>query len=410
LYCGYQNAIIFYNHKVAVLCWTLLDERFYNRLMKPSVYLDYNATAPMREDVLTLMTHIMRDVGNASSIHSYGRHARKIIEDARRTLANLLAVAPAQVIFNSGATEGNNAILKLFSDQRILVAASEHLSVLDAAPQAERIPVLTTGLIDMDAYKNLLLQKPAPKLVSIMYVNNETGVIQDLPTLAGLAHEAGAYFHVDAVQALGRLAFTREQIGADYITVSAHKIGGPQGVGAIIVAPKVPAPKLLLGGGQERRQRAGTENVSGIAGFAKACELASDDRTAFQNLALYRDQLQKEILKLEPEAIIFGEAAPRVANTLCCALPAISSETLLMGLDLDGIAISSGSACSSGSIRPSHVLRAMGVDEKLASCGVRISMGWGTTQGDMDRLILSLEKIIARLHNKNHSSPNFGQN
>jgi cysteine desulfurase len=365
--------------------------------MKSLVYLDHNATTPIRPEVIGLMSRVMSETGNASSIHSFGRTARKHVEDARGQIARAFDVGPQQIIFNSGATEGNNTILKGFSGRRVLVSAIEHASVIESGVEADIIPVTHDGVIDLDALKNLLAQGPTPALVSTMLVNNETGVIQPVADIAQLAKDAGACVHVDAVQAVGRIAFTRAQLNADFVTISAHKFGGPQGVGAIIMAPKAPLPKLLHGGGQERRQRAGTENVAGIAGLGLAVEQATADIPRFQTLAARRDDLENFLLDSGRGIRIYGRAAPRVANTISLSLTGSTSETLLMAFDLEGIALSSGSACSSGTVKPSHVLMAMGVGEEEAKCSLRVSLGWSTTVQDLDDFKAAWDKVRVRI-------------
>ena len=365
--------------------------------MRMSVYLDHNATTPLRPDVIGLMSRVMAETGNPSSIHSFGRTARKHIEDARGQIARAFDIGPQQIIFNSGATEGNNTILKGFSGQRILISAIEHASIIESGVKAEIIPVTPDGIIDLDAFRRLLAKGPAPALVSTMLVNNETGVLQPVAEIARLAKDTGAFVHVDAVQAVGRMAFTRAHLNADFITISAHKFGGPQGVGAIIMAPKAPLPKLLHGGGQERRQRAGTENVAGIAGFGLAVELAVRNMSNFQALAAKRNDLEIYLLNSTNGIHIHGRSAPRVANTISLSLTGTTSETLLMAFDLEGIALSSGSACSSGTVKPSHVLMAMGVGEEEAKCSLRISMGWNTTAQDLDDFKAAWDKVRVRI-------------
>ena len=365
--------------------------------MKKAVYLDYNATTPLRPEVIALMGEVMAEPGNASSVHGFGRHARKRVEDARGQIAKAFNVGPQQIIFNSGATEGNNTILKGFTGQRILISGIEHSSIIDSGVRAELIPVTQDGIIDLDAFKKLLAQDPKPALVSVMYVNNETGVIQPVAEIARLAKEAGAVVHTDAVQAVGRIAFTREELGVDFITLSAHKFGGPQGVGAIIMAAKAPLPKLLHGGGQERRQRAGTENVAGIAGFGLAIDLAQAGLETYQDLANKREKIEAALLASTNSLRIHGRNVPRVANTTSLSLTGTTSETLLLALDLEGMAVSSGSACSSGTVKPSHVLMAMGVPEDEAKCSLRISLGWNTSDQDIEDFIGAWNNVRNRV-------------
>lgn len=365
--------------------------------MKKLTYLDCNATAPVRPQVIDLMGQILAEPGNASSVHGAGRQARKHVEDARGQIARAFAVGPQQVIFNSGATEGNNTIIKGFAGRRILISAIEHASLVDSGVDAETIPVTADGIVDLAALERMLTQTPGTALVSVMMVNNETGVIQPVAEIAKLAKAHGALFHTDAVQALGRIAFTRESVGADFITVSSHKLGGPQGAGAIIMAPKAPLPKLIHGGGQERRQRAGTENIAAIAGFGLAVEIAMQEMTQYQGLATLRDKIESALNSGTNSVRIHGKDVSRVANTTSFSLTGSTSETLLLALDLEGIAISSGSACSSGTVKPSHVLTAMGIGTQEAGCALRVSLGWNTSEQDVEDFISAWDKVRQRV-------------
>lgn len=358
-------------------------------------YLDHNATTPLRPNALAAMSVVLSEVGNPSSIHSFGRSARKHVEDARKKIADTLNVSSGQVFFNSGATEGNNTILKGFSGKRILISVTEHSSVIDAGVKCDLILVHPSGLIDMDAFQKMVTDNP-PALVSVMLVNNETGVIQPIAEISKIAKSVGALIHCDAVQAYGRIAFTRESLGVDFLTLSSHKIGGPQGVGALIVSAGTTLPKLLEGGGQERRSRAGTENTAGITGFGVAAVEAMSSIPAFQKLENFRNLIEAEISK-SPRVKIYGQNAPRVANTICCTVDGITSDTLLMAFDIEGIAISSGSACSSGTVKITHVLKAMGMDEKQNAAALRISLGHTTTTQDIEQFIKVWNILRTRL-------------
>ncbi len=358
-----------------------------------SIYLDYNATTPIRPEVLQLVTYIMGEVGNGSSVHQYGQKARKHIEDARSQVAALCNTLPEQVVFTSGATESNNTILRAYHDSRVLVSAIEHPAVLQSAPHAEIIPVTRDGLIDVDAYKELLEQSPAPAIVSIMYVNSETGVIQPIKELAELAHAKGALFHTDAVQAAGRFDLDINDIDVDYISLSAHKMAGPQGVGAVVYKKGVELSRFMMGGGQEKNCRAGTHNTAGIAGMGLAAKLAKENIEHYTEVQKLRDHLESEIHKISNKAVIYGEGAPRVANTCNVGLSGVPAQTQMMQLDLSGIAVSSGSACSSGSFKPSHVLTAMGVSDEDAKSALRISLGWATTSDEINRFLDAWKKI-----------------
>lgn len=356
---------------------------------RPNIYLDYNASAPARPEVIDVVRAVMEQPGNASSVHAPGRAAHKAVEDAREKIGALVNLPPAQVIFNSGATEGNNTVLKFFSTERVLVAATEHPSVLEAAPGAEKIPVDANGLIDMNALEKLLQQRTA--LVSVMLVNNETGVIQPVQEISALAHRHGALFHCDAVQAAGRMKLDAPLAGIDFLTLSAHKIGGPQGVGALGLGLCGITPVLLEGGGQEKRARAGTLNAAGIAGFGAAAEMAANGLRDFVRLEAMRGKLENAL----GGVTIYGKDAPRVANTTLFSVPGVKSETLLMALDLEGIYVSNGSACSSGTVKFSHVLAAMKADENAGT--LRVSTGWATKDSDIDAFLAVWEKIACRL-------------
>lgn len=355
------------------------------------IYLDHNATTAAYPQVIDMVANTMRTTGNASSVHAAGRHARALVEDARQAVGALCNANPKGVVFTSGATEANNTVIKYFANTgRVLTSGIEHPSVMEAAPQAERIPVKADGVIDMEALARMLEQGEAPVLVSVMLVNNETGVIQPVAEIAKLAHAKGARVHTDAVQAAGRIAIDMPALGVDYLTLSAHKMGGPQGSGAIVGMAGAPPVKLIHGGGQERRQRAGTENVAGIAGFGVAARLAAQNLQKYAALATIRDAIETRI----PHIMVFGATSPRVANTTCFALPDVPADTQLMALDLAGICVSSGSACSSGSVRPSHVLEAMGIAPDLATCALRVSLGLTTTQHDIDTFIDTYNRMV----------------
>lgn len=370
-------------------------------MKKNPVYLDYNASGVMQPAVAALMASLLNMPGNASSIHAFGRDARRHVEKARAQVAALAGTHSNYVTFTSGATESNNAVLKHFAGQRILVSAIEHPSVLESAPQADRIPVTADGAVDIAAFDKML-EGAAPALISVMLVNNETGVIQPVAEIArrARARHPQIFIHCDAVQAAGKTPFELSLLGVDYLSLSAHKMGGPQGVGALLCAPGAAPVPFIHGGGQEKRQRAGTENVAGIAGFGLAAEIALAGLADFQKCAALRDQLEARLKQSAPEIVIFGQGAPRVANTANIGLPGIAANTQLMSLDIEGIAVSSGSACSSGTVKPSHVLEAMGVDAHLSSHALRVSMGWATTSGDISRLAEAWLKMYDRVRDK----------
>ncbi|WP_029014054.1 cysteine desulfurase family protein [Niveispirillum irakense] len=365
--------------------------------MADMVYLDWNATAPLRPEARAALIGALDHIGNPSSVHGFGRRARRLVEDAREQVAALAGASPAQVTFTGGGTEANNQALALAGDKRrLLVGATEHASVLEVRADAVAVPVDGDGLIDSAALAALLAADSQPALVSIQAVNNETGVIQDMASLAAIVHAHGGWLHSDAVQAAGRIPIDMAAWGCDLLSLSAHKIGGPHGVGALLAVAGIPLAPLLRGGGQERRMRAGTENVAGIAGFGAACAASLAGLADYAALSLLRDRLETAVLALAPTAQIIGAGAPRVANTSCIALPGVPANSQLMAFDLAGIAVSAGSACSSGKVKSSHVLRAMGLEEALAGAAIRVSLGWDSTEADIDRFIACWDRIAAR--------------
>jgi cysteine desulfurase len=382
--------------------------------MSERVYLDWNATAPLRPEARAAMVAALEAVGNASSVHHEGRAARRLIEQARETVAALVGATPRNVVFTSGGTEANALALSPALEtasgkagfDRLMISAVEHASVRAggafAPGQVEEIQVTSEGTVDLDALERRLagLQREGnrPPLVSIQAANNETGVIQPVEAAAGLVHAAGGLLHVDAVQVAGRSPFDIGRAGADMVTVSAHKLGGPQGVGALIRRSSVLhfAAPPLRGGGQERGARAGTENVAGTAGFgaAAAAAMASMEKDVEWMRAL-RNRLEAG-LDASP-TIIFGRNAQRLPNTSLFAAPGIRAETALINLDLDGFAVSSGSACSSGKVTVSDVLIAMGVPAGLAAGAIRVSTGPGTSENDISRFLEAWRKLVSGL-------------
>ena len=367
------------------------------------IYLDYNATAPIRPQVIEIMTEAMQNAHNASSVHFAGRAGRKYVEEARETIAKLTNLPANQIIFNSGATEGNNTVLQHFEheypNEQILISAIEHPSVLEAAQKATIIPVTKDGTVDLAGLENLLKDKKTA-LVSTMFINNETGIIQPIKEISDLTHKHGALLHVDGVQAAGRININAPMLGIDFLTLSAHKLGGPQGIGALCMGLCGITPTLLHGGGQEKSARAGTENVAAIAGFGTAASLAINALEENQtHLSALQTHLENQLSK-STHVKIYGQNQNRAANTTLISIPGLSSETLLMNFDLEGIAISNGSACSSGKVEPSHVLKAMGENNKAASGALRISTGWNTTQTDIDIFLTTWKKIYTRMESK----------
>jgi cysteine desulfurase len=376
--------------------------------MSDRAYFDWNATTPLRDEARRAMIDALDLPGNASSVHAEGREARKWIEGARTAIAHAVGALPKNVVFTSGGTEANALALApgLRRDgapavERLVVSAIEHASVLAGGrfPQAaiERIGVTRDGIVDLGHLRELLHGRP-PALVSIMLANNETGAIQPIAEAAEIVHAAGGFLHVDAVQAFGKIPFEMRALGADLLTVSAHKIGGPKGVGALVLAEGLTGLEpLLRGGGQELSRRAGTENVAGIAGFGAAAMAAM---ACLPSESGRLQRLQKRLedgLRLTPGAIVFSSSVQRLLNTTLFTIPGLRAETAVIGFDLAGIAVSSGSACSSGKVQPSHVLEAMGFDRDIGQGAVRLSMGWSTRDADVDRCLEAWRNLSGRL-------------
>ncbi len=365
--------------------------------MAGAVYLDYNATAPLRAEAAAAASAALRLTGNPSSVHRFGRLARRAVEDARARVAALVGAAAERVVFTGGGTEANNLALAGAGRRRIMVSAIEHPSVLEAAPRAERLPVAPDGVVSLEGLADLLSGSDEPALVSVMLANNETGVVQPVAEVAALAHRHGALMHCDAVQAAGKIEIDMAALGADLMSLSAHKLGGPQGVGALVLAQGVEIEPLQRGGGQERGRRAGTENVAAIAGFGAAAGIAAAGlRDEAARLGGLRDRLEAALSRRHPEARVMGTDAPRLPNTCCVMMPGLAAEIQVIGLDLAGVAVSAGSACSSGKVRPSHVLRAMGATEAEADSAIRVSLGWATDPGDVDRFVDAWAAVCAR--------------
>jgi len=352
------------------------------------VYLDYNATAKVRPEAIEAIAAALEIGGNPSSTHASGRAARSVVETARVAVGDLARAAPETVTFVSGGTEANALAINSAADAgftRIILGATEHDAVRATAYATglpvEVWPVDAQGVADL-ACLGMALRSPGPTLVCLMLANNETGVIQPVAEAARLVRAAGGWLHVDAVQAAGKIAIDVQALGADTLSLSAHKLGGPQGVGALISGSRTSLARQLHGGGQERGRRAGTENVPGIAGFGAAARAAQRDLPAAVQQAEWRDSLSDRLE--QAGAVILGASAPRLAQTLCVATPGFVSEIQVMALDLAGVMISAGAACSSGKVKPSDVVKAMGRSD-LATCSVRISGGWASERQDWDR-------------------------
>ena len=347
-------------------------------------YLDHNAGSPARAEVIAAMAELLAEPGNPSSVHGPGRRARARLEEARASVAALVGAPAAGIVFTSGGTEANNLVLRGTAAARVLVSAVEHASVRDAVPKAEVIPVDGNGVVDLAALDALLAGEGAA-LVSVMLANNETGVIQPVAEVARLAKARGALVHCDAAQAPGRLSVSLSDLNVDFLTLSGHKLGGPAGIGALACAnPDSALAPILLGGGQERRRRAGSENLAGIVGFGIAARLAAGNGAAGGWMRELRDRLEAAVKARVPGAVVIGEGADRLCNTSCVALPKVAAQVQVMALDLAGVAVSAGSACSSGKVGESAVLKAMGLASDIAGSAVRVSLGAATTAEEIE--------------------------
>jgi cysteine desulfurase len=373
------------------------------------VYLDYNATAPLRAKAREAALAAMETTGNPSSVHAEGRAARRIVEDARNQVARLAGISSRCVTFVSGGTEAANAALNpLFGGgpnaaplERLIVSAGEHPCVLSGHrfPAAEVAPLRPDGRVDLD-WLDAACRRPGRALVALQGANNETGVIQPVAEAAALVHAAGGFLFCDAVQMAGRMASDVATLGPDALMLSAHKMGGLKGAGALVMSREglsLGAP-FMRGGGQERGARAGTESVAAIAAFgAAARESLAELDSEPARLTGLRDRLALAVRSVAADAAIFGETAPRLPNTVCFAVPGVEAATLMIALDLAGVAVSSGSACSSGKVTPSHVLAAMGVTPELARGAIRLSLGFASSEADVDRFAHAFASVIARM-------------
>ncbi|MDQ0468857.1 cysteine desulfurase family protein [Labrys wisconsinensis] len=382
------------------------------------LYLDHNATTPLRPEARAAMLAALDVTGSASSVHAEGRAARRIVEEAREKVASLVGAAAKAVVFVSGATEANATALTPHwrrgpADRPLehcLVSAVEHASVLAggrfAPDRVEMLPVDGAGRADLPAWSARmadLRQANERPLVSLMLANNETGVLQPVAALAEAVQAAGGVLHADAAQAAGKIAISMATLRADLLTLSGHKLGGPFGSGALVLASEALhlAEPLIAGGGQERGARAGTENLPAIAGFGAAAEAAARDLAAeaVRQRAL-QGRLEAGLGRIAPDVVVFGQGAERLPNTICFAVPGIPAETTLMALDLQGVAVSSGSACSSGKVRASHVLKAMAVVPDLASGAIRVSLGRSTAAEDVERFLAVFHRVHRTIYEK----------
>ncbi len=384
-------------------------------------YLDYNASAPLLDCARESMIEALSASGNASSVHFEGRNARKLIEKARASFASLINFKASNIIFTSGATEAANHVLSPIiragghelKISKLYIGATEHPCVLQGGrfskDQIEILPVDENGFIELGALDAMLSEHNAYNgncaMVSIQLANNETGVIQNIENIASIVHGQNAFLVVDAVQALGKMPLSIEETGADFLIFSSHKIGGPQGVGAIVLRDAALSPMPLLnGGGQENYHRGGTENVAAITGFGAACEWHQENLTKNIKNFAFRDSIEDQIDTISKEAgnhvarpVFFGKDTNRLGNTSCFSVVGVKAETALMALDLDGISVSSGSACSSGKVKRSHVLEAMGASQDEMEGAVRLSLGWDEDKLGVERFLTAWKTIIGRV-------------
>jgi cysteine desulfurase len=378
--------------------------------MTERAYFDWNATAVLREEARAAAISALQITGNASSVHGEGRQARALIEKARGQVAHLLGAPAKNVTFTSSGSEANMLALtpllepagqKTPCDQ-LFVSAIEHPSVRAGGRFGKadivELRVLEAGILDLEHLKQALTRAKTP-VVSVMLANNETGVIQPIPAIAEIVHAANGILHVDAVQAAGRIVVDIEALGADLLTISSHKIGGPQGAGALVRRGEIHiAQPLITGGGQERGLRAGTENVAAISGFgAAAAAVTSALASECRHLSATRSAIERRLKALCPNLIVFGEAAERIPNTTLVTVPGMKAETAVIAFDLAGVAVSSGSACSSGKVSASHVLAAMGVSPALAQGAIRLSTGYATSEADVEKLINAWTAVVSSL-------------
>ncbi|BAQ17205.1 cysteine desulfurase family protein [Methyloceanibacter caenitepidi] len=375
--------------------------------MNQRAYLDHNATAPLRPEVREAMSDALALVGNPSSVHAEGRAARAAVEEARVKVAALVHARPEDVIFTSGGTEANALALAPPAGGgawKAFISSIEHPSVLAGgrfgAGARTVLPVTSAGLVDLESLARTLAEEVpegSRPFVSLMAANNETGAVQPVAEAAAVVHEAGGVLHTDAVQVAGRLPLDMSALGADLLTLSAHKIGGPKGVGAVVMAEGASVQPLMTGGGQESRRRPGTENVAGIVGFGVAADLAAKELPAMGDVARLRDALEEGVRTIAPDAVVFAHSVARLPNTSLIAVPGLKAETLVIGLDLAGVSVSAGSACSSGKVETSHVLTAMGAAPEAARAAIRVSLGFRSCDNDIQSFLGAFGDLVKRL-------------
>lgn len=359
-------------------------------------YLDHNATSTLREDVKQAMLNLALHPLNPSSVHTMGRFAKQLLEEARTRIRDSLEAPHSKVIFTSSGTEANNLALTGLGSIPLLASSIEHTSVLALVLKQHHLDVTPVGIIDLASLEERIASLTPPFVVSVMAANNETGVIQPIKEVTQIVHQKGGFVHCDASQYYGKLPISIGDFGVDLLTISAHKCGGPQGVGALVISPCIALSPMLKGGAQEHHLRAGTESMAAIIGFGSLASILPRLHSEYRALNLMRDQLETALTQAAYHAIIIGKDAPRLPNTSCIALPGIRYDTQLMHFDLNHIAVSAGSACSSGKIGASHVLRAMQLPIEQADSAIRVSLGHTTTTKDIDAFITCWKHLAER--------------
>jgi cysteine desulfurase len=354
--------------------------------LKQNHYLDYNASAPLRPSVVKAMNEAMSLVGNPSSVHKHGREIRKSLSVARNIISSAVGAAKYKVVFTSGGTESNNLALRGCNNPTTLVSDIEHDSILVAAKDAIRIPVNAGGIIDLVQLETILSQQPTPALISVMLANNETGVIQPLREVSSIAHKYNSIVHCDGVQAFGKLELDMGLLNVDLLSLSPHKVGGPKGIGALIISDDLNIDSQLVGGSQEFSLRAGTENFVSVVGFAATCAEVHNNNQEMERILNMHHQMENKLKHAAPDVQIHGSQSPRLINTTCVRMHGLAAETQVIAMDLAGVSVSAGSACSSGKVTTSHVLQAMGLSSKAANETIRISIGWATTAADIEHV------------------------
>ncbi len=371
-------------------------------VVQTQIYLDFNATAPVLPAVVDAVTHALSITGNPSSVHQHGRQARHLVQTARQNVAAAVDTSPENVVFTSGGTESNNVALRsainATAGTEMLVASTEHDSVLATAGERNPLlPVQQNGLLDLQALDERLAALAGRAVVSTMLANNETGIIQPIPEIAEIVHAHNGILHCDAVQAIGKIPVSFPDLGVDSMAITAHKFGGPKGVGALVLRSGLDFEPEIIGGGQEEGRRSGTENVASIAGFGAAAALVPELLSHATRLASMRDDLQSRLEETASSVYVAGKDVDRLPNTLSVTMPGVPGDAQVMSFDLEGISISSGAACSSGKVSVSHVLAAMGVDPEVAKCAVRVSLGPGTRDQHIERFLSIWMQLSDRL-------------